>query len=474
MAEEGEQPPAEPENNDGLDGAAADAVEKLAETFGVSVDVDGDGDTGGGGGGGGGDDETGSNDGSIGSIIMWVCISPWFMLLAVMLIGWNEKRAVCAVKALEAGLDTAKDGSCSDVASTEGELAFMNCALAPAPAPAISAAATGTWSAVKHAGYCMETTYEMNQCEEVAEQTTTGTGNNKKTTTTYTHRLTWASHWIDSSAFKGKAQDSWKTTCKSTENPSWPSDFANGVQRTYNEVDAKAGSWTVTKADLMDAGLSCTGVVPTTLPAISGYTQSGGVYSSSSPKDPAVGAKRVTIKGDDAAGTMIMGVGKNSNGRLQAWKSPGTWLCPGYDVYAFKSGTITKEQYFADAKSAQGFLTWFLRLFFFCILWCAWYCLGKPFVDMLDVIPCVGDMLEDFMEGILPIITCPPACACCCFVAGIVWIAMRPLVAIPLLLMCCCLCGLTIFTAMKSKENKAKKDAKLKGGAGGAPPGETE
>eukprot|EP00929_Paragymnodinium_shiwhaense_P029736 TRINITY_DN16985_c0_g2_i1.p1 TRINITY_DN16985_c0_g2~~TRINITY_DN16985_c0_g2_i1.p1 ORF type:complete len:499 (-),score=106.20 TRINITY_DN16985_c0_g2_i1:307-1803(-) len=445
-----------PETNiGGPDGAAAASVENLADwSRGAAVAFN----------------ETGSNDGSIRSIIFWVCMSPWFMLLAVMLIGWNEKRGVCAVKALEAGLDAAKVGSCSDIKSTEGELAFMNCPLAPAPAPPISAAATGVFSAVKHAGYCIQTKYEMYLCEEFEETKFTGTGEDREITKIYTHRMVWSSKSISSKMFKGKDQDSWRQNCRATENPAWPMNFGTISQARYNEADSKAGSWTVTQGDLMDARLVCNAVVPTTLPVVAGYMHvGGGVYQSRLTRYPDVGARRVTIRGDDAVGTMIMGLGKNTNGRLKAWTAPSDWLCSGYDVHAFRTGTITKEEYFQNAKTEQGFLTWFLRLLFFCILWAAWYCLGKPFVDMLDVIPCIGDMLEDFVEAILPIITCPPACACCCFVAGVVWIAMRPLVAIPLLLMCSCLCSLTIVVAFTSMQNKVRKVTKLKGA-----PGETE
>merc|ERR1719217_660826 len=76
-----------------------------------------------------GGDET--NDGGVRGMCCGVCVAPWIVLISLILIGWNEKRAVCDAKALDAGHAEAVDAACSgnSASDSNGKLVFYNCKL---------------------------------------------------------------------------------------------------------------------------------------------------------------------------------------------------------------------------------------------------------------------------------------------------------------------------------------------------------
>merc|ERR1712012_178966 len=96
-------------------------------------------------------------------------------------------------------------------------------------------------------------------------------------------------------------------------------------------------------------------------------------------------------------------------------------------------GTIDKEKLFEHFKADAKATTWIFRVAGFLALWFAFTRCAQPLEVVTDCIPCIGPCLGDAVEVIACVVCCYPALACCLGVAGVVWVAMRPMVGIPLM-----------------------------------------
>lgn len=111
--------------------------------------------------------------------------------------------------------------------------------------------------------------------------------------------------------------------------------------------------------------------------------------------------------------------------------------------------------------------TWIIRILGLCFVAITIYCCFAPISAAADVIgdligclPCVGDFLEDLLEGmvdtLLWIVSCALGCSCGLLVISLTWLVMRPLIGGGLLLVCLVL-GCCAFAI--AHQHKANRDA---------------
>jgi hypothetical protein len=396
----------------------------------------------------------------MGSAICCALFSPFLMLACVIVIGWNEKRAVCDSKAIYAGRDVVLEVGCGDAGSNKGELVLWTCKLDD---PATSQTAPGTaFSTVSHLGYCLNSNAEMRQCIEKTTSTSKkdSVGGGKTTVKTYDYSRQWSKTFVDSSNFKKRTGTSFINNCGSGwNNQPWPADFpTNGV--TYAE-SAKAQSWTLTKSDLQSV-LDCNAEPVGATATATGYTRPGAgtTFFSTTPNGQAeeLGSRRVTFTGDKK-NTEVTALGQNDDGTMGSWTAPDSWLCSGYSIKSMKSGALTKDALFEHLISSNTGVTWILRIVMWLLLWASCTCMGRPLEVAADCIPCIGPFLGDMIDAVVCCVTCFPSLACCGIVAGCVWVAMRPAVGAPILIIgLCIVCGSVGYKFKRDQDKKAEGD----------------
>jgi hypothetical protein len=425
--------------------------------------------------GGDGDDDCEEDSGGCGAA--WLCapcIAPFVLLGAVILIGWSEKRSVCQAKAIDQGRDAAVTVGCNDISEGSGELVFFNCDLTTTDLNPSSLATSGSVFTVSFPGVCLKTTSEMYQCEET-KTTTSGRrrrgSSSSSSGTTYTYQKKWSTTSPSTDSFHDPTEA--RTSCglgsSVTSNPSWDSSVP--MSSTEYANSAKAGAWTLTTGF---GGVGCNTALDSSYvpsPAPSGWSLSGttSTYEKKAGSSFAVGDYKVSFTGNDWGSPGVTALGKNTGGTLAKWTAESDWLCTGYTLYELNGGTQDIDALFSDLESENTGITWLLRILGLLLLWCGFFCCLGPLVfvaEMVDYIPFIGDVVSDMMYCVISAVSCMPACACCLFVTGICWMAMRPLIGVPCFLFAMLLVGCFAFASYRNQENVKNNPEKSKKGKG--------
>lgn len=175
------------------------------------------------------------------------------------------------------------------------------------------------------------------------------------------------------------------------------------------------------------------------------------------------------------------------------WLAPEDWICKGWDInricpmspisghvdlykgYQSCEADLTKEELFDTMHNENQMTAWGYRVIAWLGLWWAVSCCLSPIKDIVSVmtqfadqitecIPGVGwviDFLTDIVDSVVSCVVCCVsffcASSCFCVVAGVAWLALRPLYGITFLTFsCCCFCcasGLC-YMGRKSMHNK--------------------
>jgi len=199
-------------------------------------------------------------------------------------------------------------------------------------------------------------------------------------------------------------------------------------------------------------------------------------------QQPRIGCIRIQFfKNWDTSVTMLAAV---QGGTTLPVDVPASWGC-GEDMYqALSGGTSSKKAFITDLEDNNYATTWTMRIVGLLLTWFAVYCCFAPIAFAIDVvgdciraIPCLGEFLEDLLQGmmtcLLCVVSCGFGCSCGLFVIAIVWIYMRPLIGGGLMLFCAALVTAVYFYGQSSKNkdsrNLASEMASLKDGEGNGP-----
>lgn len=396
------------------------------------------------------------------SICLALCCSPFLLIFMTILLGWNERRAVCDSNAIIAGMDKVQEVGC-DTAEQNGELVMFSCPLLETGLSDL--AMTGddfdaVFAGMKYAGIKVEA--EMLQCVETerSESKKDNVGGGKTTIKTYTYTTQWKSTAVDSANFKKKNSQEYLQNCD-VENPSWPSSAPETGSVYQNSV--LAGAYTLPNALVKSISLTIpvSGTTPSSYTMATDKTYSTQKYIRGGRN---IGSYRVKFYVNDWAKPLITALGKNQDGTIQSWTAPDSWLCSGFVLHDLRDGTKNKDTLFTELKNEASGLTWIIRFVGFGFMWMAFCLLAGPLEVAADCVPCIGPYLGDAIQAIACVAACPPGCACAILVIGVVWIAMRPLYGLGCMVVFCGIMGAMAAFKFNSQSQKQGMSQQGEGG----------
>jgi hypothetical protein len=378
----------------------------------------------------------------MGGAMCSVCCAPFVLIVAIILTGWNEKNSVCTAKAITEGEQMAKSVGCDSATAEDGNLIFFSCKYTHDGLSELSPRGDFN-NRIKYAGTGLQVTSSMYQCiEKVSSQSKKdNVGGGKTKIKTYSYTKDWKTTYVNSGSFHnepGRPYQSGQSHVCEAHNPAWPPQVPQSYTVYAPKVDVgafKIGEGYVSSIPL-DKILS-TPNVPTGYSFNNvDYTTNNFVLSSAQVGSPKIGSVKISFKSSNG-NEMVSVLGENKGGSISAWKASASWGCSGNTIGSLKPGKMGKDDFFNDMKSENTALTWILRLVGFLIFWCGFSMFFAPLEVFADCIPCIGPYLGDAISCITCLLSIFPACACFVLIAGILWVAMRPLVGIPMLAVFC-------------------------------------
>jgi hypothetical protein len=332
------------------------------------------------------------------------------MIIACILLFWNDGRAVDAQRGLNAGGRAVVSlTTTAPVPANEGKLVHMT-GQATATAPLADADVGVTFVNT----LTLERKVEMFQwVQETSSSTKDKVGGTQETTTTYTYTKKWIDAAQDSKSFEKPDGHA---------NPEMPF-TSSRIQAT----DAKLGGFALPEGILAQL-TSETLVAPDTIPQ--GWTKVGtALYKATgTPEAPAIGDIRVTYA-PLASGTVISAVGKQAGGVLQAWTSNNS----NYEVLLAQQGMASAAVMIKDQKAAENILTWVLRVIGTLLNIGAFALLMGPLRALGNVIPLVASIIG----GGVGLVAFGLGSGLSLIVIAIAWFAFRPLLSIGLIAAAC-------------------------------------
>ena len=349
--------------------------------------------------------------GRIGNSIKGIFFGLLLIGGAVILLWWNEGRAVTRIKALREGSHVVVSvGSDQVDAGNEGKLVHMTGTAITSDV--LTDAEFGVTTNVLK----LERVAEMYQwTEQKKSQTTKNIGGNSTTTTTYDYTKNWQNHCVDSSQFKH------------------PEGHANPLAMAYQERQLVAGKITVGAFTLSKSLIGKIGgavAFPVTaadaLPAplkVRSELVDGKVFIGTNAAAPQIGDQRISFKVTGATPVSLISRQVQNTFELYRTKNGAT-------VELLQVGTFSADEMFMHAKEMNRLLTWGLRVLGWLLMFAGFALIFNPLVVLADVLPFLG-WLVGTGTSLLAFLLATPGTL---LVVALAWIYYRPLLGILLLI----------------------------------------
>lgn len=398
-----------------------------------------------------------------------MCSCLGFLAFPCMLVGiyFNEKNLVCTQNAIGAYGDVVKTETCSNVTLKEGDAMYLNgCVPAPLDWGPANWALPSTMTAPKFKGVSASLQIEMYQCVETAT-TECEDKDCKKKKTKYSYSLEWSASYHGSSAFHKTTAA--KDACGVTANPSEPAWLktvgmgASASVRTGNDVKIGTGGYVLSEnfikqipidtpvtydaatAKLFKGTTSDTSVHTLNMNDLALTGAAGAQWITTCPTTTKVGCIQMQFKTTNPAVVASVAGGVTTGNKLDTWQAPPTWVCEPQGTGRVWTKAMTAEDAVASMSDSADTMAQILRFVLWLGCWATMYCAFYPLYaiidiagDWLDNIPCIGDWLEDFIEGLAGAMLCVGTCCCgtafALLAISISWVIVRPMVGIPLLI----------------------------------------
>jgi len=384
------------------------------------------------------------------SLVMAFCVGPAVILGMCFLLGWNERRAVCDMKAITQGKAEVVESEC-DTASGNGGLVMFSCDLQRNGLPTFIAAGDFS-SSVNFQGTGLKTEAQILQCVESQSTTTKkdSVGGGTTKVTTYTYERQWVSSHVDSSGFHKKASDNFRVNC-GAENPAWPAGAP--TSQTAYALSGTVGPFTVPKSSFLERVPLNYAINGSSIP--DGWQQNGLQYTKSMNYTNNLGDVRVNFYGNNWDEPRLTVLGLSTGSKLGRWTAKDSWLCSGFQLAELHTGTMSKDELFSHMEAKSSTITWLLRFVALLFLWMGFCAIFKPLEVVADCIPWIGPYLGNSVSFVVGCVTCPLAFGCGLGVAGIVWVVMRPLIGgMMLVLFCLCFGGAVALKLLAKKKDE--------------------
>lgn len=349
------------------------------------------------------------------------------LLLAPLLLFWNECRSVQTAKSLEEGAGMVVSvGSDAVVAGNEGKLVHTT------GDSDTSETLSDDQFQIKAKGFRMERSVEMYQWIE-SENTRT---ENDKEITTWTYNKGWSSELKDYTDFK-EIEGHINPTSIPYEGKSYQvSRGTLGAFELDNDEISKLSSFEPLDVTEEQAALS----------GGAAKAHNGQIYIGADPSSPTVGDVRVAFK--------IVRVGPMSIVGKQAGSGFAPFQTEAGDQLLMVSPSIkSAEVMFEDAKQANVAMTWGIRFMGFLMISAGFAAIFGPLKVIADRVPFIGDVIE----GGIGLISMLLSVVVTFFVIAAAWIVARPLLGILLFLVG--IGGIVGIVMLVLKAKKAKAGA---------------
>ena len=345
--------------------------------------------------------------------VMGVLVGLGLALAMVVLLFWNEGRAVKTARGLGQGASELVMAAPQLVdPAQEGKLVYLGGEpVAPTP---LHDAQTG----VMAQGLRLHRKVQMYQwVQESQSKKDVALGGTETTTTQYSYSAQWSEQAIDSSRFEQAAQHA---------NPSMAmtgqSFIGDGVQLGSWALDAPVlgqlgadQAYAVTQYDLVALQHAIGPQLPMQL-------VDGQIHVGANPQQPAVGDYRISYQLAPVQPLSI--IGRQTGHGIRAWQADS-----GSEVLMVRAGVVPAEQMFAQAHSGNSTMTWILRALGTLLLVIAINMVLGPLSVAASVLPLLSRVLA---MGTGLIATCVGV-ALSVFTMALAWIFYRPLLALAII-----------------------------------------
>ncbi len=344
--------------------------------------------------------------------VVGVLIGLLLIIAMIVLLFWNEGRAVMTAKSLAEGAGLVVSVEDTPVEpSNDGKLVHVSGVTTASMIP------TDTDFGIAAAGLRLERSVEMFQWRESSSsETTTKLGGGQETVTTYSYSKAWSDRPIQSSDFKQPTGH---------QNPPMEirgRDFAVpeaslGAFRLGSEIIARIGGGS--RFDLGPSNLTAVENAYAGRQRIS--ISDGRIYLGSDPTSPRIGDYRISYTLVPLGPLSL--VGRQSGDTLQPYQTQA-----GDALLLVQPGTHTAAAMFDKAVSDNTVLTWILRGVGLVLLFVGFLLFASPLGVMADVIPFLGSIVR-LGTGVLAFAA---ALLAGTITIGIAWFWYRPLLSITL------------------------------------------
>jgi hypothetical protein len=340
----------------------------------------------------------------IANSLVGLVVGPLLVIGAIVLLWWNEGRAVHAITGLKDAASQVVEAEASGPSPVnDGKLVHV-VGTATAQAP-IQDADVGIGFADQVG---VARTAEMYQWKETkTERTQDNVGGSSTTTTTYDYTREWSEDALDSAAFKYP---------DGHQNPAMP--FRS---KRFAASDAKLGGWTL-GADVLDRIDYTQALTPD---APSGWTLSGENYYRGDPAAPKVGDMRVRYVGLPSGATISV-LAKQSGNGFAAFTTKN-----GYQVELAAVGDHSAAALIENQRKAEALLTWVLRGVGMLLMFVGIAVFLAPLSTIASVIPLFGRIVGGAAALVALVIAIPLSI----LVIAFAWLTYRPLIGGSLILL---------------------------------------
>lgn len=349
--------------------------------------------------------------GRIGSSIKGVLVGLVMIVISVVVLFWNEGRAVKTERTLEEGAKGVVSISADAVdEGKQGKLVHLTG----------MAKATGELSdpvlGIKVEALKLRRNVEMYQWkEESKSETRKKLGGGEETVTTYSYVKDWAGDFIDSSKFKNQAGH---------ENPRLPMESEDwtatpitvGAYTLSPGLAGQIGGFTTVRGD--DAV-----ELPETVASKKLHRSVDGFYLGEDPAKPMVGDVRVSHEAALPGDVSVIAKLRGSSFEPYLAKAGGS-------IEMLENGNQSAEAMFASAHAGNRMLTWVLRAVGVLVMFIGFTSVFRPLSVLADVVPFVGNIVGVGTGLVSLLLTVPISLV----IIGVAWIFYRPMIGIPLLL----------------------------------------
>ena len=332
------------------------------------------------------------------SSFVGILLGPVLVIAAIVLLSWNEGRAVQAIRGLGEASGMVVESSADDVApANNGKLVHV-----VGKAEAAGPIEDSDLGVNFDNQVAVNRTVEMYQWKEKKdEKTQDNTGGSQTTTTTYTYSMEWTDDAIDSSSFKHP---------EGHENPAMPF-----TSHKFAASDAHLGGYTLddTTLGMIDAS------TPLKPDAPDGWTASGGnLVKAQAEGTTTVGDLRVHYTALPSGTEVSVLAAQSSSGFAPYTTSNGD------AIDLARAGNATAQQMIQDQQSAESMMTWILRGVGFFLTFIGFTMFFGPIAILASIIPFLGGLVRGATAFFAFVLTIPVALV----TIAIAWLAFRPLI----------------------------------------------